>query len=231
MLRHCARIILCFALAVLFGWLAKGAACTMPPLRASEWRVPESRHIGNPFEMKLLAYGGITSPDEQLFLFCPASGADCQHPLRWRPAGLCRQGFIWSATLLAWPLSTGVFSGEILRYLPQQTSISLPGIPIVPRNNLTPQWTELPEACHLADFALCTALLFCALPLLTALFFRRQTRLDERILHHLRILNHPAAPCVATLLRQKQYARYAGTHQKLDSLEQHCRRILGRGKL
>ena len=222
-----ARITLLLGIAAALSWLACCATCTMPAVSGSEWQCPTACQIGEPFRMELSARGGITPPREELFVFGAPPNADCRRYLAWRPAGICANGLVWRAELVAWPLDTGAFSGEILFYRPQKTAILLPGVAILPRVDATPQWTA-PEAEHFwANAALWAALLFCAMPAAFALFRRKVSRLDEGLLRHLRREDNPAAPCVAFLLTRQKVARFAGTGLRpYAGLEAHCRRLL-----
>lgn len=223
MLKRCILTLLLLAIAALFAWLGKCASCTAPELRYCSWLPPARCGVGQPFQLELSAYGGLIPPSDDLFLFYALENAECQHPLSWRFAGICRKGILWKAPLVAWPVNVGLFGGVIATYLPQEDKITLPLTEIHPNGKLSPVWLEMPPESHLADLALGAALLFFVLPF----FIRRKSRsLDATLLERLRRIHHPAAPGVAFLLSRRTIATYSGRQEDLDALETHCRKLL-----
>ena len=223
MLKRCAIILTLFATCALFAWLGKCASCTAPELCYGGWQSPARSGVGQPFRLELLAQGGLTPPKDALFLFHALENADYQHPLFWRPAGVCSKGILWKANLVSWPVNVGTFGGIIATYLPQDDKIPLPGTTIGPSGELSPVWLETPRKSHLADLALVAALVFLVLPFLIR---RKSPRLDATLLERLRRSQHPAAPCLAFLIARQSIATYSGHKANLDNLEKHCRKLI-----
>ncbi len=224
MLKRCAIILLLLAAAALFAWLATCASCTVPELRMAKWQPPAKVAVGQPFRLELSAYGGLTPPSNDRFHFNDAlDNAECQHPLAWHPAGVCRKGILWKTTLVAWPVNVGLFEGIIATYLPQDKKIALPNIMIEPSGNLSPVWLDTPPKSNLVDIALYTALLFFALPFCSR---RRKHTLDTALLERWRRSQHPAVPCLAYLLLRRNIATYSSHKENLDHLEAYCRKLI-----
>ena len=225
MLKHCIFTILLLVATALFVWLGKCASCTAPELCYWNWQYPARCGVGQPFRLELTAYGGLTPPSDDLFDFNDAllDIAECQRPLSWHPAGICRNGILWKTTLVAWPVNVGQFGGIIATYLPQDEKIPLPITEIEPSSELSPIWLETPQESHLADIALGAALFFFILPFFTR---RKAPRLDAAFLEILRRNEHPAAPCLAFLLARQTIATYSGHKANLDNLEKHCRKLI-----
>ncbi len=231
MLKRCVIILLLLAATALFAWLATCASCTAPELCYWSWQYPSRCGVGQPFRLELSAYGGLTPPNNNLFHFNNAlDNAECQHPLSWRSAGICRKGILWKATLVAWPLNVGLFGGIIATYLPQDDKIALPITEIESSGNLSPVWLETPQKSRLVDIALATTLLFCVLPFFLswakALGLQQAYHLDASLLERLRRIQHPAVPCIAFLLARQQYTTYSGIKEDFDNLESYCRKML-----
>ena len=225
MLKRCIFTILLLVATALFVWLGRCASCTAPELCYWNWEYPARCGVGQPFRLELTAYGGLTPPSDDLFDFNDAllDIAECQRPLSWHPAGVCRKGLLWKATLVAWPVNVGQFGGIIATYLPQNEKIALPITEIEPSGELSPVWMDTPQASHLADIALGAALFFTLLPFLIR---RKAPRLDAALLENLRRIHHPAAPCLAFLLVRQTIATYSGHKANLDKLEKHCRKLI-----
>ncbi len=224
MLKRCAIILLLLAATALLAWLATCASCTAPELCYWSWQYPARCGVGQPFRLELSAYGSLTPPSNDLFHFNNAlDNAECQHPLSWRPAGICRKGILWKTTLVAWPVNVGLFGGIIATYLPQNDRIALPITEIESSGNLSPVWLETPQKSRLVDIALATTLLFCVLPFCSR---RHKRMLNASLLERLRSIQHPAVPCIAFLLARRNIARYSGHKANLNNLENHCRKLI-----
>ena len=225
MLKHCTLILLLLAATALFVWMGKCASCTAPELCYWSWQYPARCGVGQPFRLELSAYGGLTPPSDGLFDFNDALPdiAECQRPLSWHPAGICRNGILWKTTLVAWPVNVGLFGGIIATYLPQDDRIPLPITEIEPGGELSPVWLETPQESHQADIALVIALFFSLLPFLIRC---KPRKLDAALLEQLRCIRHPVVPCLAFLLTRQTIATYSGHKANLDNLEKHCRKLI-----
>ncbi len=223
MLKRCIFIVFLLAATALFVWLATCASCTTPELCYWSWQYPARCGVGQPFRLELSAYGGLTPPSETLFRFHALDNAECQKPLSWHPAGICRKGILWKTTLLAWPINVGQFGGIIATYLPQDDRIPLPITEIESSGKLSPVLLETPQPNHLVDIALGTALLFFLLPFLVR---RKVPRIDAVLLEQLRRIQHPAVPCLEFLLVRRNIATYSGHKADLGNLEKHCRKLI-----
>ncbi|MBR4675835.1 MAG: hypothetical protein IKP00_15355 [Victivallales bacterium] len=231
MLKRCVIVLVLFVVFAFFAWLAFCASCTVPELYLSKWQFPPRCGVGQPFRLELRACGGLTPPGDALFFFHVPENADCQQSLSWHPVGICRKGFCWKATLLAWPVNVGAFGGIIATYLPQKTEIALPDVMITPSGELSPVWLEMPQNNHLVDIALGTTLLFFVLPCLALWVKALGTRqanccLDDALLERLRRIQHPATPCLAFFLLRRKIVTYSATKANLNTLEAYCRKLL-----